>query len=54
MMKMTKTLSGNGNIDGKIGSFMGFDDTSDSDSDSNIDVEQGNKLINDVSKIHFT
>lgn len=46
---MTKTLSGGEDIDGKIGGFMGFDDTSDSDSDGNVDVEQGKPAL-DVSE----
>lgn len=40
---MTKTLSDK-NDSGRIGGFMGFGESSDSDSDGPIDVEAGTKI----------
>lgn len=43
MVRMTKTLSDK-NDSGRIGGFMGFGESSDSDSDGPIDVEAGTKV----------
>ncbi|KAL0267988.1 UNVERIFIED_CONTAM: hypothetical protein PYX00_010093 [Menopon gallinae] len=46
MVKMTKSLGDGCNSNGKVGGFMGFDDTSDSDSDgNNVDIERGPKPV---------
>jgi hypothetical protein len=47
MVKMTKHFSNA--TDGTNGAFMGFD-TSESDDTETSDVEQGNRLLDDVSK----
>jgi len=48
MVKMTKHFSNAG--DGTNGAFMGFD-TSESDDTETSDLEQGNRHLDDVSKI---
>lgn len=48
MIKMTKTLNSNDNVVDKIGSFMGFDNSSDSESEEDLDVEQGRRILNEV------
>ena len=48
MVKMTKRFSNAG--DGTNGAFMGFD-TSESDDTDTSDLEQGNRHLDDVSKM---
>jgi hypothetical protein len=48
MVKMTKRFSNAG--DGTNGAFMGFD-TSESDDTETSDLEQGNRHLDDVSKM---
>ncbi|KAL0267986.1 UNVERIFIED_CONTAM: hypothetical protein PYX00_010093 [Menopon gallinae] len=51
MVKMTKSLGDGCNSNGKVGGFMGFDDTSDSDSDgNNVDIERGPKPVEENDK----
>jgi hypothetical protein len=48
MVKMTKHFSNT--VDGTNGAFMGFD-TSESDDTDTSDVEQGSRILEDVSKM---
>lgn len=52
---MTKRLDDGRSSNGKIGGFMGFDDTSDSDSESEVDIERGpTKTIEVCPSYSFT
>lgn len=48
---MAKSLNLNGNDLNKIGSFIGFEDSSDSESDENVDIELGGRIFVHVNLI---
>ncbi|KAK6618367.1 hypothetical protein RUM44_002819 [Polyplax serrata] len=47
MIRMTKSLNSRDDVVGKLGSFMGFDESSDSDTEDEFDVEQGTRELDE-------